>query len=321
MPPADQCPLCPSIDGRQTEIPALDYDVAVFENRFPSFPALVDPAGENRLTAGDPDGDPELAPHGGRCEVVSFTAEHTGSFAGLTPRRARTVIDAWAQRTGALSTQDGVKQVFVFENRGVEIGVTLSHPHGQIYAYPYVAPTLAAQLDRARAHREATGRNLFADVLAAEVEDGRRVILRSSAWTVFVPAAARWPIEVHVYPNRQVADLTELDDHERDDLARVYLETLRRVEAIFDAAIPYIAGWYQAPGRSRSRSRLPAPAAVLPAAHGDQAEVPGRLRDGHGRVHQRRPARGHRRPVASRHDRAGGPGVTAVTWAAPAGST
>lgn len=247
MPPPDQCPLCPSVGGRQTEIPATDYDVAVFENRFPSFPALVDPTAANGLdpAPGSPVAGP--VPHGGRCEVVSFTAAHTGSFAGLTARRARTVVDAWAERTRALSAQDGVEQVFVFENRGVEIGVTLSHPHGQIYAYPYVAPTLAAQLERARAHRAATGRNLFADVLAAEVADGRRVIVRSPAWTVFVPAAARWPIEVHVYPNRQVADLAGLDDRERDDLARVYLETLRRVEGVFGAPIPYIAGWYQAP--------------------------------------------------------------------------
>ncbi len=244
FPPADQCPLCPSVDGRLTEIPAAGYDVVVFENRFPSFPAVADQAHPDRV---DPQSPP--IPRGGRCEVVSFTSEHTGSFAGLSPERARTVVDAWVSRTAALSATDGVEQVFVFENRGEQIGVTLSHPHGQIYAYPYVAPTLRRQLDLARSHRDATGRNLFSDILADELSKQSRIVTRTDCWTVFVPEAARWPVEVHAYPNRQVADLTELTDTERDDLARVYLDTLQRLEALFDEPLPYIAGWYQSPVR------------------------------------------------------------------------
>ena len=125
LPPADQCPICPTTPANQTEIPAPDYDVAVFENRFPSLGPEADavPAAPGWGTT---------APAVGRCEVVAFTPQHTGSFAELGWRRTRTVIDAWAHRTEALSALPGVQQVFPFENRGADIGVTLHHPHGQI---------------------------------------------------------------------------------------------------------------------------------------------------------------------------------------------
>ena len=136
-----------------------------------------------------------------------------------------------------------------FENRGEEIGVTLAHPHGQIYGYPFVTPRTRQMLESARAHRERTWRNLFADVLAAEQADGSRVVTRGTHWTAFVPAAARWPMEVHLYPNRQVADLPGLTDEERDEFAEIYLDVLHRLDALYDSPMPYIAAWHQAPVR------------------------------------------------------------------------
>ena len=245
LPPSDECPLCPSTPERQTEIPADDYDVVVFENRFPSFAenvADVEPAAAGELftrRAGR-----------GRCEVVCFTADHNTSFASLTPSRVRTVVEAWADRTEALSALPGVEQVFPFENRGQEIGVTLSHPHGQIYAYPFVTPVTRRMLDAARSHLALTGRNLFDDVVEAEVAAGVRIIRRTEHWTAFVPAAARWPFEVHLYPNRRVPDLPALDDDQRDDFCELYLEVLRRLDGLFGVQMPYIAAWDQAPVRS-----------------------------------------------------------------------
>ncbi|MGH3980885.1 MAG: galactose-1-phosphate uridylyltransferase [Pseudonocardiaceae bacterium] len=256
LPPSDACPLCPTRAGRPTsEIPADGYDVAVFENRFPSFaqcaapvPPLVDG------TALWPQ-----APATGRCEVICFTSDHDASFASLDARRARTVIEAWADRTAELSALGGVAQVFVFENRGEEIGVTLHHPHGQIYGYPFVTPRTGTLLARAAAH---PGGDLLGDVLAAERRTGSRVVLDGERWTAFVPAAARWPVEVHLVPHRAVPDLAALDGAEREELAVRYLDLLRRVEAFFgnggDAGpVPYIAGWQQAPvGDGRELVRL-----------------------------------------------------------------
>ncbi len=245
MPPADQCPLCPSRDGRQTEIPSADYDVVVFENRFPSFAEDVTGV-EATSEAG---GLLVRQPGVGRCEVVCFTSDHDADFAALGPEQVRLVVDAWADRTLALGGLPHVEQVYPFENRGEEIGVTLAHPHGQIYAYPFVSPRTRRLLDSARTYRERTWRNLFADVLAAERASGDRIVVEGAHWTAFVPFAARWPMEVHLYPHRQVPDLPALSDDERDDLSRVYLDVLRRFDRLYDQRLPYIAAWQQAPVR------------------------------------------------------------------------
>ncbi len=245
LPPSDQCPLCPSTADRLTEIPADDYDVVVFENRFPSFAENV-----ADVALGQPGELFARRAGRGRCEVVCFTADHDTSFASLTPTRVRTVVEAWVDRTEALSKLPGVEQVFPFENRGEEIGVTLSHPHGQVYAYPFVTPVTRRMLDSAREHLAATGRNLFDDVLAAEVEAEVRVVRRTDHWTAFVPAAARWPFEVHLYPNRRVPDLTALDNDQRADFCQLYLEVLRRLDGLFGVQMPYIAAWDQAPVHS-----------------------------------------------------------------------
>jgi UDPglucose--hexose-1-phosphate uridylyltransferase len=245
LPPADQCPLCPSVDGNATEIPASEYDVVVFENRFPSLTTAA-----RVPEASSDDGVGAIREPGlGRCEVVCFTSDHDASFASLSSRRARTVIDAWADRTAELSRVDGVEQVFPFENRGEAIGVTLHHPHGQIYAYPFVTPRTRRMIESAETYLHRTGRNLFADVIADEERTRTRVVTSSTHWLAFVPAAARWPYEVHLFPRRQVGDLTELTGAERDDLAEVYLDVLGRLDRVHDAPMPYIAAWHQAPVR------------------------------------------------------------------------
>jgi UDPglucose--hexose-1-phosphate uridylyltransferase len=257
LPPRDECPLCPTGRGSiATEIPDPDYDVVVIENRFPSYaPVAFD----------DAPGEPPFLhrPALGRTEVVCFTSEHDASFRMLSPRRVRTVIDAWADRTARLAEIPEVEHVFCFENRGPEIGVTLHHPHGQIYAYPYLPARTREILQQAQEHQARTGRLLGADLLRAEQADGSRIVLSGTHWTAYVPYAARWPVEVHLAPHRDVPDLVALDDAERDDLARVYLDLLARLDRYHrtedggPVALPYIAAWHQAPVRQgREASRL-----------------------------------------------------------------
>ncbi len=251
LPPADQCPLCPSQPGRPSEIPASEYDVVVFENRFPSLGPAVGIVPPSQGWGSSSTGF-------GRCEVVAFTSEHEGSFGTLSVDRAHTVLQALAQRTKALSALPGIKQVFPFENRGKDIGVTLPHPHGQIYAYPYVTPRAQSMGLAALKHFDQTGTVLLADLLRAESESGERVIAQGEHFTAFVPFAARWPLEVQVVPHRQVADLSELSEAEMAELAPMYLDLLRRFDAIYDSPTPYISAWHQAPldARLRPVSRL-----------------------------------------------------------------
>jgi UDPglucose--hexose-1-phosphate uridylyltransferase len=237
-PPPDQCPLCPGPTGLTSEVPAPDYDVVVFENRFPSL------SGAGSTPSVGDDGFVS-APGNGRCEVICFSSDHTGSFADLAAPQARLVVDAWRHRTADLIAMPGVEQVFCFENRGEEIGVTLTHPHGQIYGYPYLAPRTAAMLQQAGEHRNAHDSNLFADLLAWEAADGSRVVARTDLFTAFVPFAARWPVEVHIYPNRFVHNLLDLDVAELDEFAQIYVDVLRRFDRMYSAPLPYISALHQ----------------------------------------------------------------------------
>lgn len=250
LPPAELDPLSPQTPTNPSEIPSR-YDVAVFENRSPSFgPALSAAHGDAPEAPNPPRGLDDLdalvlgsvRTSVGRCEVVCFSPEHTGSFGTQSVTRARTVIEAWADRTAALSALPGVEQVFPFENRGEAIGVTLPHPHGQIYAYPYVTPRTRRLVENI----SRTSPDLMQRVLDFE-RDGSRVILAGEHWTAYVPFAARWPIEVHLMPHRHVPDFAEATDAERDELAGLYLRLLRGIDALYDTPTPYIAAWHQAP--------------------------------------------------------------------------
>ncbi|MCR2800106.1 galactose-1-phosphate uridylyltransferase [Microbacterium sp. zg-Y818] len=262
LPPAELDPLSPQTPTNPSEIPSR-YDVAVFENKSPSFgPALAEAHGDAPAASDPPRGIEDLEHLGlgrtrtsvGRCEVVCFSPEHSGSFGTQSVTRARTVIEAWADRTAALSTLPGIEQVFPFENRGEAIGVTLPHPHGQIYAYPYITPRTTRLLDAI----DRTAPDLFQRILDFE-RTGPRVILAGEHWTAFVPFAARWPLEVHLLPHRHVADFAGTTDAERDELAPLYLRLLRGIDALYDSPTPYIAAWHQAPvhhGRDTVRLNL-----------------------------------------------------------------
>jgi len=239
-PSSAHCPLCPGPSGLSSEIPAPDYDVAVFENRFPSLAG--DPAALDTSSTAT---EFISAPGHGRCEVIAFTSSHTGRFADLDHAHARLVITAWRDRTCELLSIPGIEQVFCFENRGEEIGVTLTHPHGQIYAFPSLTPRTATMLRQADAYQKQHGSNLFAEMLAAEQSDGARVIARDDHFTAFVPFAARWPVEVHIYPNRFVRNLDELSADELDAFTRCYLDVLRRFDRMYAQPLPYMSALHQ----------------------------------------------------------------------------
>ncbi|HEX4443661.1 MAG TPA: galactose-1-phosphate uridylyltransferase [Galbitalea sp.] len=239
LPPRDRDPLAPATPSNPSEVPD-NYDVVVFENRSPSFGP--DLGSKYTLEELAKIGIGRSSPAIGRCEVVCFSSESTGSFGELSDSRARTVIEAWADRTAALSALSGVREVFPFENRGEAIGVTLHHPHGQIYAYPYVTPRTQRLLDSI----DRFDGDLFASILQFE-STSERVLLRGEHWIAFVPFAARWPVEVHMLPLRHVPDFAETSDEERDELATLYPRLLRGIDALYGTPTPYIAAWHQAP--------------------------------------------------------------------------
>ena len=247
-PLAARKPGDPYQDG---EVPDTDYNVVVFENRFPSMVRVPGVSEDVTYVDGNPLWEKKLA--AGRCEVICFDPNEDGLPADLPVSRLRTVVEAWAFRTAEISKMEGIEQIFPFENHGQEIGVSLAHPHGQVYCYPFIAPKMEKELQHTEAYHEKTGGNLLKDIMNAELEAGERIVMRNHSWVAYVPAAARWPLEVHVAPVRDVLTLDQLNDEERWDLASMYSHLLKRGNAFFDKGdgkgmdLPYIAAWHQAP--------------------------------------------------------------------------
>jgi UDPglucose--hexose-1-phosphate uridylyltransferase len=245
LPPKELCPLCPSHADLLSEIPDSSYEVVVFDNRSPSLRA---PGGDWALPdIVGTDTDPGTA--AGKCEVICFTDNHGGSFGQLSERQVRTLMEAWKDRVRELSTHSYIRHIAPFENRGEEVGVTLFHPHGQIYAYSYLPPRVEKMLEIAVVHKEATGRVLFDDVIAREIRDGDRIISQNKHWVAFVPYAARYPFEIHVAPLVPVPDLASLSTEQADAFPSISIEVMRRLDGVFGIEMAYIATWHQAPVR------------------------------------------------------------------------
>ena len=245
LPPKELCPLCPTTGELPTEIPENDFEVVVFDNRSPS---LRPPDGDFAL----PDlvgADTDEGVAAGKCEVICFTADHGGAFKSLSPQRVRTLLEAWRDRTRELSQEPYIEHIAPFENRGEEIGVTLAHPHGQIYAYSYLPSRVTKMLQVATAHHQKTGRVLFDDVVARELRDGDRIIARNEHWVAFTPYASRYPFEIHVAPLQPVADLAELQPAACDSFPSIAIEVMQRLDGVFGIEMAYIAAWHQAPVR------------------------------------------------------------------------
>jgi UDPglucose--hexose-1-phosphate uridylyltransferase len=239
LPPSEYNPLAVSIDpGHPTEVPAGPWDIAVFDNLFPTFsPTAHDPP---RLSV-------PAAPARGTCEVVVFTQDPTASLGRLPLWHLQLLIDVLADRYDELSQDPDIHYVFPFENRGTEVGVTLHHPHGQIYAYPFVPPVAVRELEQQRLHYERHGSGLLEALVAREVADGVRMVYRGSHVAAFMPICARYSYEVWIAPHRPAASFAALTTDERADFAAALKTVLLKYDGLWQRPFPYILVFHQAP--------------------------------------------------------------------------
>jgi UDPglucose--hexose-1-phosphate uridylyltransferase len=239
LPPPEYNPLAVTVDpANPTEVPAGDWDVAVFDNRFPSL--------------GGPAADPPQAivptmPATGHCEVVVFTKDTKSSLGALPLSHIELLLQVWGDRTDRLAARGDIAYVLPFENRGAEVGVTLHHPHGQIYAYPVVPPVPARMQDEALKHHARHGRGPLSDLIQEERRDGRRMLYDGPHAVAFVPVCARYPYEVWVAPTEPVEQFGKLAAAQRADLARALKTVLAKYDALWKRPFPYLMAWYQAP--------------------------------------------------------------------------
>ena len=221
LPTRDHCPLCPTRPGAApTEIAFADFQIAVFDNLFPAFQAPL-----------------------GAAEVILYTDQHDASFGSLAPQRAEDLMWVWRHRYLELGARADVDYVFIFENRGVEVGVTLHHPHGQSYGYPFLPPVPALEL----VADERLGGCAPCALLARELEDGRRIVHENDTVVAYVPYAARWAYEAHVVMRQHRPSLLDCEPQELELLADALQALTRGYDALFDRPFPYVMAVHQAP--------------------------------------------------------------------------
>jgi UDPglucose--hexose-1-phosphate uridylyltransferase len=250
LPPKEYSPLAVTRSKEfPTELPAGDYDIAVFDNLFPSL----------SLEAGPP---PELSvptqPGTGHCEVVVFTQDPNTSLGQLPVDQIQLLLEVWADRTRILGAHPGLQYVMPFENRGVEVGVTLHHPHGQIYCYPLVPPIPQRMLEMQELHFQKNQCGLLEQMIAEEIRDGRRLLHQEESAVAFVPPCARYPYETWIAPKRRTAWLYELRPQEFTELAKTLKIVLMKFDKLWDKAFPYLMVLYQAPtdGKAHPESHV-----------------------------------------------------------------
>jgi UDPglucose--hexose-1-phosphate uridylyltransferase len=235
--PEGYCPFCPG----SKEVPEKGWTVLSLPNAFPALQSDPFPP--------DVEGDRlyRRMPSHGVCEVLIYTPKHDASLADLTMENIRAVVDLWTQRFEELGRRDYVKYVFIFENKGRIIGVTLDHPHGQLYAFPFVPPIIQKELTSSRRYWKRTGICLFCTIIEKELKEAVRIVCENDDFVCFLPFFAHWPYGVHIYPKRHVAALTDLTDKEKTSFASILKTVLRKFENLFNMSFPYMMVFHQRP--------------------------------------------------------------------------
>ncbi len=228
LPDRAHCPLDPTRPGAPpTEIPLAAFQIVVFDNRFPAFETPM-----------------------GAAEVVVYTDDHDASLGSLPLDRVEALMWVWRHRYEELGAREEIEYVYIFENRGVEVGVTLHHPHGQIYGYPFLPPVPALELQA----DERLGGCAPCVLLEREREDGRRLLFENEAVAAYVPAAARWPYEAHLVMRAHRPSLSHCEPGELRLLAAALLRLVRGFDALFDRPLPYVMAVHQAPTSAAGRA-------------------------------------------------------------------
>ncbi len=234
QPSQQSCPIC--VGG--VELPG-EYDLVSFENRFPALlrepPEAVEDEFFLRRKAQ------------GVCEVVVYTSDHNNALPGMPLGQIEKLVEMWVDRTAELSKYEFVKYVFIFENRGKEVGASLPHPHGQLYAFPFIPKRIAAKLDAMKKWYKEKSNCVICDVLKEELLRKERIVCETAHFAAVVPFYARFPFEVHVYPKRHVSYITQLSGEERTDFARMLKLVTSKYDALFNQEFPYMMMFFQAP--------------------------------------------------------------------------
>ncbi len=233
--PKNSCPICPGV----LELPE-DYDVVSFENRYP---ALKRNASEvknyNSIFIKEKSQ--------GVCEVIVYTKNHDSELSKMPLSQIEKLTNVWIDRTLELSKLEFIKYIYIFENKGKEVGATLPHPHGQLYAFPFLPPRIKVKIEAMEKWQKKNGTCPICDIINEEKKERNRIVYENDTMLAVVPFYARYPYEVHVYPKRHVNTIYELYYKERKDFSKALKIITSKYEKLFNAPFPYMMMFFQKP--------------------------------------------------------------------------
>ncbi|MBO8160549.1 MAG: galactose-1-phosphate uridylyltransferase [Thermosipho sp. (in: Bacteria)] len=241
QPSKEECPICPG----GLELPE-EYDLVAFENRFPSL--KMDPPEIDWYQ----NGPLKKKRSYGVCEVVVYTSEHDSALSKMPLTQIEKLVKMWVDRTAQLSELKEIKYIFIFENRGKEVGASLAHPHGQIYAFPFIPKRIEVKIDAMSKWYRDEGNCPICEIIQNEGEE--RKVYETENFVALVPFYARFPYEVHVYPKRHYSTLLEFSEKEKKEFAKVLKVITMKYDKLFEQAFPYMMMFFQAPFNSENVS-------------------------------------------------------------------
>lgn len=234
--PKDWCPFCPG-SGRVPE----EYDVYKYDNDFPAL--SFDPPEPDDVATGFFKTEKSY----GKCEVILYSPDHNTTLPQLSVKHVRKLVDLWCERFEELSKYEKSKYVMIFENRGEAVGVTMPHPHGQIYAYPFLPKKVEQKLHNAGKYLKEKGNCLFCDWLKAEQSFKQRVIFENEHFSVIIPFFSEFAYGTQIISRAHRNYITEFNDEEKTSLAETVRNTVGMYDSLFDMPFPYMMCIYNAP--------------------------------------------------------------------------
>lgn len=237
--PKDWCPFCPG-SGKVPD----DFDVLEYDNDFPAL--SQNPPVPDDVAAGPY----KTAPCHGKCEVILYSKEHTVTLPELPLPHVRKLVDLWCERHEIISADEKIKYVFIFENRGDVVGVTMPHPHGQIYGYPFIPKKLELECASMKKHKKETGKCLICDMMETEISEKKRIIFENEDFVVFIPFFSAYPYGLYIVSKAHKQYITEFTEREKDNLAAAIKNAAGTLDSLFDYTFPYMMCMHQAPVNS-----------------------------------------------------------------------
>lgn len=236
--PKNWCPFCPGDDN--DKVPK-DFDVLKYDNDFPAL-STTPPTPDDVATDFF-----KVAPSYGKCEVILYSKEHNGLVRDLADDHMSKLVDLWCERFQELSSDPKIKYVFIFENRGDVVGVTMPHPHGQIYGYSIIPKKIELEMDSIAEHKTSTGKLLHGEFLENELKEDKRIIFKNEHFTVLLPFYSAYPYGVQIYANQHRSTLLDMTKEEKYSLGVTLKQTIGMLDNLFDLDFPYMMCMNNAP--------------------------------------------------------------------------